>query len=157
MYTVIVNKNEPLNIEPNQLNWDLVEFSERKFHVLQGARSFVAVVTEADFTDKTFTIKINNNSYFIEVKDEFDRLAQQLGFADKKVKVVNNVKAPMSGVVLDIMVTEGSRIAEGDSVLILEAMKMENIIKAERDATIKSILVSKGTSVDKSQVLVEYE
>lgn len=157
MYTVIVNKNEPLSIEPNQLDWDLVEFSERKFHVLQGASSYVAVVTEANFIDKTFTIKINNNSYSIEVKDEFDRLAQQLGFADKKVKVVNNVKAPMSGVVLDIMVTEGSQIVEGDSVLILEAMKMENIIKAERDATIKSILVSKGTSVDKNQVLVEYE
>lgn len=63
----------------------------------------------------------------------------------------------MSGVVLDIMVNDGSTVAEGDSVLILEAMKIENIIKAERDATIKNILISKGASVDKNQVLIEYE
>ena len=115
------------------------------------------MVTEANFDDKCFTIKINNNYYEVSIKDEFDRLADRLGFADKKVKVVNNVKAPMSGVVLDIMVNDGSTVAEGDSVLILEAMKMENIIKAERDATIKNILISKGASVDKNQVLIEYE
>jgi acetyl/propionyl-CoA carboxylase alpha subunit len=157
MYTVTVNKNEPINIEPQQINWDIIEFSERKFHILQGRRSYEAVVTEANFDDKCFTIKINNNYYEVSIKDEFDRLADRLGFADKKVKVVNNVKAPMSGVVLDIMVNDGSTVAEGDSVLILEAMKMENIIKAERDATIKNILISKGASVDKNQVLIEYE
>ena len=157
MYTVTVNKNEPINIEPQQINWDIIEFSERKFHILQGRRSYEAVVTEANFDDKCFTIKINNNYYEVSIKDEFDRLADRLGFADKKVKVVNNVKAPMSGVVLDIMVNDGSTVAEGDSVLILEAMKMENIIKAEGDATIKNILISKGASVDKNQVLIEYE
>ena len=157
MYTVTVNKNEPINIEPQQINWDIIEFSERKFHILQGRRSYEAVVTEANFDDKCFTIKINNNYYEVSIKDEFDCLADRLGFADKKVKVVNNVKAPMSGVVLDIMVNDGSTVAEGDSVLILEAMKMENIIKAERDATIKNILISKGASVDKNQVLIEYE
>ena len=157
MYTVTVNKNEPINIEPQQINWDIIEFSERKFHILQGRRSYEAVVTEANFEEKYFTIKINNNYYEVSIKDEFDRLADRLGFADKKVKVVNNVKAPMSGVVLDIMVNDGSTVAEGDSVLILEAMKMENIIRAERDATIKNILISKGASVDKNQVLIEYE
>ena len=120
MYTVTVNKNEPINIEPQQINWDIIEFSERKFHILQGRRSYEAVVTEANFDDKCFTIKINNNYYEVSIKDEFDRLADRLGFADKKVKVVNNVKAPMSGVVLDIMVNDGSTVAEGDSVLILE-------------------------------------
>ena len=75
MYTVTVNKNEPINIEPQQINWDIIEFSERKFHILQGRRSYEAVVTEANFDDKCFTIKINNNYYEVSIKDEFDRLA----------------------------------------------------------------------------------
>jgi len=59
--------------------------------------------------------------------------------------------------VLHVSVTEGQEIKEGEPVLVLEAMKMENSIVLHGDAKIKKILVKTGQSVEKGQVLVELE
>jgi biotin carboxyl carrier protein len=61
----------------------------------------------------------------------------------------------MPGQVLQIAVTEGQQVQEGDTILILVAMKMENSIRINTDATIKRIAVNPGQAVDKGQVLVE--
>ncbi len=68
---------------------------------------------------------------------------------------VNDLKAPMPGLVLDILVSEGQTIQKGDSLLVLEAMKMENNLKAINDAVVKKINVSKGDKVEKNTVLIE--
>jgi biotin carboxyl carrier protein len=60
----------------------------------------------------------------------------------------------MPGLILSVAVAEGQEVKKGDPLLILEAMKMENVIKAPADATVKVIKVRKGDSVDKNQVLV---
>ncbi|HSH65835.1 MAG TPA: acetyl-CoA carboxylase biotin carboxyl carrier protein subunit, partial [Bacteroidia bacterium] len=69
---------------------------------------------------------------------------------------INEIKAPMPGLVLDIRVNEGDSIQKGDAVIVLEAMKMENIIKSPVDGTIKKINVKKGLAVEKNQVLVQF-
>ena len=70
---------------------------------------------------------------------------------------VNDLKAPMPGLVLDILVKEGDKINKGDTLIVLEAMKMENALKAIADATVKKVSVKKGNTVDKNQVLVQLE
>jgi biotin carboxyl carrier protein len=69
----------------------------------------------------------------------------------------SQIKAPMPGLVLDVAVNVGDTVAKGDKVLVLEAMKMENIIKASGDGTVARILVDKGQTVDKNQILIEFE
>ncbi len=69
---------------------------------------------------------------------------------------VNEVKAPMPGLVLDIRVSEGDEVKKGDPILVLEAMKMENIIKSPTDGVIKKINVKKGLAVEKNQVLINF-
>ena len=69
---------------------------------------------------------------------------------------VNEIKAPMPGLVLDIRVAEGDEVKKGDSILVLEAMKMENIIKSPTDGIIKKINVKKGIAVEKNQVLIHF-
>ncbi|MCH2021271.1 MAG: acetyl-CoA carboxylase biotin carboxyl carrier protein subunit [Saprospiraceae bacterium] len=157
MYKSIVNNQYQSEIIPSEINWDLIEIKEGRFHLLLDNHSYEAVVLEANYIEKTFKIKIQQNTYQVKLKNKFDLLAEQLGFSNMNVRKVNNVKAPMPGLVLDIIVKVGDQVSEGDSVLILEAMKMENIIKAERDAIVKSISIEKGSSVDKNQVLLEYE
>ncbi len=61
----------------------------------------------------------------------------------------------MPGLVIDVAVKEGQEVKEGDRLLILEAMKMENSIIIHANATIKRIAVTAGQAVDKGQVLVE--
>ena len=91
------------------------------------------------------------------MKDQFDELLKNLGL-DKLVSgVAKDLKAPMPGLVLDVLVKPGDSVKKGDSILVLEAMKMENNIKAAADAVIKKIAVRKGNAVEKNQVLVLFE
>ncbi len=62
----------------------------------------------------------------------------------------------MPGLLLDIKVQEGQEVQKGEILLILEAMKMENVIKAPTDARIKHIKVQKGQTVEKNQLLIEF-
>lgn len=157
MYKVSVNEQFNFEVNPDEIQWDLAELHQGYFHILINNRSCTAVVLNADFENKTFSIRVENHVFDINLKDRFDLLAEQLGFSAAKSKKVNEIKAPMPGLVLDIMVTEGQAVSKGESVLILEAMKMENVIKAVGDGVIKSIRVQKGNPVEKNQVLVELE
>ena len=80
-----------------------------------------------------------------------------MGFEVGKAKIVNAIKAPMPGLILEISVTVGHEVQEGDNLLILEAMKMENSFDSPRAGVIKSIAVEKGQAVDKGQLLIEFE
>jgi biotin carboxyl carrier protein len=70
-------------------------------------------------------------------------------------KKVNDIKAPMPGMVLKVMVENGQQIQKGDALIVLEAMKMENILKAPSDGVIKKIHIVKGDKVEKNQVLLK--
>jgi biotin carboxyl carrier protein len=72
-------------------------------------------------------------------------------------KQINAIKAPMPGLILEISVVVGQTVKENDSLLILEAMKMENSFLSPRDGIIKSISVILGDAVDKGQLLIEFE
>ena len=113
-------------------------------------------VIKADSIEKSFLVSVNGNKYQLQVKDKFDELLKSLGFDELNSKKVNELKAPMPGLVLDIRVAEGGQVKKGDAVLVLEAMKMENIIKSPTDGVIKKINVKKGVAVEKNQVLINF-
>ena len=81
--------------------------------------------------------------------------------APKPVAVVsdggNSISAPMPGVVLNVLVTEGQEVKSGDVLLILEAMKMENEVTAPAAGTVKEVAVTKGTSVNTGDLMVVIE
>ena len=70
---------------------------------------------------------------------------------------INDLKAPMPGLIVDIKVQVGDTVKKGDTILILEAMKMENILKASGDGKIKAIKISIKQNVEKNQVMIEFE
>jgi biotin carboxyl carrier protein len=79
-----------------------------------------------------------------------------MGLNNGSAGKMNSVKAPMPGLIIDLRVKEGDKVMPGDSLLILEAMKMENMIKASAESIVKSVKVKKGDSVEKNQVLIEF-
>jgi biotin carboxyl carrier protein len=113
-------------------------------------------VVETDPTGKRVTVKVNGRKYDVGLMDRFDVLLEKMGMSANSVAKVNHVRAPMPGLIIDLKIKEGDRVAAGDPLLILEAMKMENIIKAPGDATVKSIKVRMGEGVEKNQVLIEF-
>jgi len=85
-----------------------------------------------------------------------DLLLEKMGIANLETVQVNDLKAPMPGLILDILVTPGQTVKKGDQLLILEAMKMENVLKAPGDGVVASIEVEKGKSVEKGQILINF-
>lgn len=136
--------------------WDLAKISEGNFHILYKNKSYRAELVKADRSTKTFQLKINNKLQTVEVKDKFDLLLEKMGMTNAASAKVNNIKAPMPGLIIDLKVKAGDVVKTGDPLLILEAMKMENIIKSPGDATIKNVKAKKGDSVEKGQVLIEF-
>ena len=77
--------------------------------------------------------------------------------ASVRATSANAVVAPLSGSVSKVLVEEGQTITEGEVLVVLEAMKMENVIKAPGDATVKKIHVQERTAVEKGQLLLNFE
>jgi biotin carboxyl carrier protein len=78
-----------------------------------------------------------------------------MGYGAAATRQVKEIKAPMPGLVLDVSVQPGQSVKQGDRLLILVAMKMENSILIPADAVIKSIAVKPGQAVEKGQLLIE--
>lgn len=155
--TLEVNSSDgQLTINGEPFQWDLSKISEGNFHILYQNKSYRAEVVKADYAAKTFQLKINNKLHTVEVKDKFDLLLEKMGMANGASAKVNNIKAPMPGLVIDMKVKAGDSVKAGDPLLILEAMKMENILKAPADAVVKNVKVKKADSVEKGQVLIEF-
>ena len=136
---------------------DAVRVEKSKFHVLNDSKPYQAEIISTDFIAKKYTVKVNNNTYEVAISNPLDELIKSMGIERGKTKVVNAIKAPMPGLILEISVEVGQAVKENDPLLILEAMKMENSFLSPRDGIIKSIAVVKGNAVDKGQLLIEFE
>lgn len=134
---------------------DLVKKSPTEFNLINSHHSVNAKLVEADMAAKKITIEVEGENFVVEIKDELDQVLEQMGFGLATNKQVKEIKAPMPGLVLQIAVSEGQEVNEGDKIIILGAMKMENSIIIQNNATIKRIAVVAGQAVEKGQVLVE--
>jgi biotin carboxyl carrier protein len=152
----VIKNDASFQINGKNFEWDLVRIAEGYFHILYKNKSYRAEVIKADRGTKTFQFKINNKIYTVEVKDKFDLLLEKMGMANGAAPKINNIKAPMPGLVIDLKVKAGDAVKAGDPLLILEAMKMENILKSPGDGIIKNMKTKKGDSVEKGQVLIEF-
>jgi len=152
------NVNTRFDFDLNgDIEWDIVKVKEGQFHIIHKGKSFVADALSHDKESKTAVIQINSNTYTVQLKDRFDELLHDLGMDVGSTSKDNEVKAPMPGRVLEILVKVGDSVSEGDGLLILEAMKMENIIKSTREGVLKQIQATEGDSVEKNAVLLSYE
>lgn len=131
--------------------------SDMRSHWIVGEKSMNVEVVHADSEKKEFSVKVNNRVYQLQLKDRFDELLKSLGMEAVGQKKVTDIKAPMPGMVLNILVHAGDVVEKDTPLLILEAMKMENVIKSPAAGVVKKIGAVKGVAVEKGAVLVEFE
>ncbi|MEX2335845.1 MAG: acetyl-CoA carboxylase biotin carboxyl carrier protein subunit [Fulvivirga sp.] len=164
MYKVKVNKhtfevvlnNDLVEVDGLPLAWDISKINDRSFHIIKNNKSYRIEIEKTDPSKKSLSLKINGNTYHIELKDKLDLLLEKLGMDIQASSLITEIKAPMPGLIFDIHVSDGDEVKKGDPIMILEAMKMENVIKAEGDGVVKSVKVKKGDSVEKNQVLIQF-
>lgn len=158
-YTIVLNDsgNTGGTINGKNAVIDLQDSGGNRFHVLRDHKSYNVEILDADTDSKTMLVKVNGRDYEVALTDRYDELLKSLGMDKAMSSKVNEMKAPMPGLVLDVRVTEGQTVAKGDALIVLEAMKMENILKSPADVVIKKIVAKKGNAVEKNQVLVTFE
>ena len=117
---------------------------------------------EEDFTMKKYRVNVNGTVYEVELEEIIGAApaasvaAPAAAPAPAAAAPVAGeaVTAPMPGNILKVNVTAGQAVKEGDVLVVLEAMKMENEILAPKACTVKQVLVSKGATVDTGATLV---
>ncbi|MDQ7917439.1 acetyl-CoA carboxylase biotin carboxyl carrier protein subunit [Mesonia sp. MT50] len=157
-YHVKVNDSFDYDVTQSEIeSLDVKTLSSNSYHVLHDHTSLKVEVTKQDFFNRNYQVKINGNTYDIAIANELDLLIEEMGLSLGSLQMVNDIKAPMPGLILEVNVKEGDKFKEGDYLLVLEAMKMENTLTAPRDGVVKSVSITKGETVEKNQLLIEME
>jgi biotin carboxyl carrier protein len=157
-FRITVNGHAQFPLQETDIqDLDIIKTDENRFHILERGKSFKARVSEVDMQKKTITFRLAGRKYVVQIEDELDLLVKKMGLSSTVIHKIKDVKSPMPGLVLELLVKPGDTVQSGDSLLILEAMKMENIIKSPGDGTVKAIKVAKGAPVDKGAILIELE
>lgn len=144
-------------INEQAADWDARFLQNGLISILYNGKSFTAIVENVDRAKKEMSLRVNGQVYQLNIKEPIDLLLSSMGIDMKAGQKLEPVKAPMPGMVLKILVEPGQKINKGDALLILEAMKMENVLKASHDATVKAIRANEKTAVEKGAVLIELE
>jgi biotin carboxyl carrier protein len=148
---------DKLLINSKEIDADIQQLNESVYHVINDLKSYNAEVVTFDKAAKTAQIKVNGNLYTVTAQDQFDILLDQLGMSAMNANKVSDIKAPMPGLVLKLFISEGAHVKKGDNLFVLEAMKMENIIKSPADVIVKSVKIKPGDKVEKGQVLLLFQ
>ncbi len=153
----IEQKDEKLFIDSKEFVFDIKAIRDNVFHILHENKSYNAELISLNSQKKRAKVKINGNVYDVSLQDKYSKLLETMGLNHSAKNNIAALKAPMPGMVLDLLVKVGDSVHKGDNLLILEAMKMENIIKSSSSEIIKSIEIDKGSTVDKNQILLTFE
>lgn len=136
---------------------DIVKVNDHVFQVLYQGQSIQVFVEEVNVEEKTVHMKINGKKAVTRLTSDLDRLLKEMGLDNLAALKPSEIKAPMPGLIHSVLVEAGATVEKGDGILILEAMKMENVIKSPSDGVVKKIHVNQGASVDKGALLVSFE
>ncbi len=148
-YPVTAEAIDKLDLQPTG--------SGNRYHLLHEGKAYHIQALELDRVTKKARLRVNGQDVTYTLLDETDQTVDALGFSVAATTVNKNVNAPMPGLVLEIMVELGQAVTTGTPLLILEAMKMENVLKAEADGVVREVTVSKGDAVEKKQLLLIIE
>ena len=154
---LVTNEDGKILLNGKEVSLDLKEIKPGQYHIIKEHKSYNIQVLSQDLNLKTFKIKVNNQVFDLSLQTSLDELLNKMGMSLQDSQKVDNIKAPMPGLVLQILVEKGQEVKKGDSLIILEAMKMENVIKSSGDGVIKGVKVNKNEAVEKNQVLIEME
>ncbi len=143
-----------LLINGKEQTYSIDKIDENSFLLKSNLRSFHIYV----LSKKGGHLELSINGYVaqVDLKTPIHETLEQLGMDLDNEQPTELIVAPMPGTILSVNVKEFTEVKQGDSLLILEAMKMENLIKSPSDGIIQKIHVKKGMNVEKNQVLISF-
>jgi len=132
-------------------------YDHQFFLLIHNGEKFNGEILEDNTESNRLKIKINHRVFEVQKKGELDDLIASLGLDKPKIKKLKELNAPMPGRVLQIFVQAGQSVEPGDPILSLEAMKMENVLKAEGVGVVREVTCNANDVVEKGAVLVAFD
>lgn len=149
---LIEQQGNAFTINGNAVNPDLVRIDEHRLHLLINGKGYTIERQHAEGSDSR--ISVNKQAFESSLRTELDLMLEKMGINSGAEGKVNELKAPMPGLVLRIVAQPGDEVKKGDALLVLESMKMENVLKAPGAGVVDKVLVTTGNAVEKGQPLV---
>jgi len=145
-----------LTINKDKIDWKVTKNDNKFYNILADSQSFEVELISFNRSSKNVTLKVNNTFLEVSIADELDNTLRKMGIHKMATKHQTGLKAPMPGLIVDVMVNENDEIKAGQPLIVLEAMKMENVLKAQEDGKVKTLKIKQGDRVEKNQVLMEF-
>lgn len=147
-------EGETIFVDDVRIDWELIQLPDGRIQILSGLNVYTAeLVSSGD--PKSMTVLINGYAVPVSLKSPLDLRLEKMGMNAASSRI-RHVISPMPGLITDVKVAVGDQVTSGAPLLVLEAMKMENVLQASGDAVVKQVLVKKGDRVEKGQTLVEF-
>ena len=137
--------------------WDWKPVGPGVYSVRMGTKNVRIETLEGPDADGHVRIRVDGVEHQLQVLNDQMVLLESMGMSAGVETIESAIEAPMPGKVLEVKVSAGEEVSAGDSLLVLEAMKMENVLRAPRDGKIERVEVQVGEAVEKGAVLVTYE
>ncbi len=148
------NGNQVL-IKKEPVGFELKKLSPSAFKVISDKKIYdIVLISQAK---NELNLMVNGKTHTVSVKDHIEQILNELGMSATVASKVSEIKAPMPGTILGLSVSEGDAVEKGTPLLILEAMKMENVIKSPGEGVINKILISQGDNVEKNELLISFK
>lgn len=124
--------------------------------ILDNNKSKLVSVKGMDHELKRYQIQIDGRIYHVQISDAVDQQILTMNLKSKRSNQLKELRAPMPGLVRQVNVQAGDQVDAGDSLFILEAMKMENLLKSPVNGKVSDVFVKPGESVEKNQILLSF-
>ncbi|MFN9380217.1 MAG: biotin/lipoyl-containing protein [Bacteroidota bacterium] len=124
--------------------------------ILDNNKSKLVSVKEVNHELKRYQIQIDGRTYQVQISDAVDQQILKMNLKSKKSNQIKELRAPMPGLVRQVNVQVGDQVDSGDALFILEAMKMENVLKSPVNGIVSDLFVKPGESVEKKQILLSF-
>jgi biotin carboxyl carrier protein len=165
MSFISLNNHPPLNVtirgkdiqvNGHKIEADILKISNNQYHILYQNKSYHACLVRDQNNPNTIRIKINNQEFLAQLTDPFRSFFAESKSEKKHSKSTAPLISPMPGLIVKVFIQEGMEVRTGDPLLVLKAMKMENVIKAPQHGRVLSVKVTEGQSVEKGQALIQF-
>ncbi len=148
-----IDGNQVQSSEGASITWD----DHKYFTLTYSGQEFNGEIMDENVESNSLAIKINHRVFHVKKQGPLDGLIAELGLDTPKVRKLKELEAPMPGRIVNIAVEIGQELNVGDEILSLEAMKMENVLKAEGIGKVKAVNIANDQVVEKGAILIEFE
>lgn len=157
-YSARVNDTHEFSLSEGDLHGlDIIKTGDHSYHLIYENQSLTVHLKEADLLSGNYRVEIDGESFEVNLSTPLDLFIKAMGFGSSEGSLVDKVVAPMPGLLLDIYVKEGQEVEKDEPLVVLEAMKMENVILSPRKGVIAGIVQEKGQTVDKGSELISFQ